>query len=117
LEENNSLEEYMQEKDRNRKLDGCVNTDLVGGNKFASDVIVTNKSHKYSSEAINELVKDVNSIIDRTFIDIAQAKFDINPKRVGNKDYGCEYCCFKDICYKTEKDYVDINVNKEDQDA
>lgn len=117
LEENNSLEEYMQEKDRNRKLDGCVNTDLVDGNKFASDVIVTNKSHKYSSEAINELVKDVNSIIDRTFIDIAQAKFDINPKRVGKKDYGCEYCCFKDICYKTEKDYVDINVNKEDQDA
>lgn len=45
-----------------------------------------------------EIIKDMN--------DILQGDFKINPKIYDGKDISCEYCNFKDICYKSQKDVV-----------
>lgn len=45
-----------------------------------------------------EIIKDMN--------DILQGDFNINPKIYDGKDISCEYCNFKDICYKSQKDVV-----------
>ena len=45
-----------------------------------------------------EIIKDMN--------DILQGDFKINPKIYDGKNISCEYCNFKDICYKSQKDVV-----------
>lgn len=45
-----------------------------------------------------EIIKDMNEIL--------QGDFNINPKIYDGKDISCEYCNFKDICYKSQKDVV-----------
>ena len=40
--------------------------------------------------------------------DIYNGDFTINPKRIDNDLIGCNYCEFKDICFRREEDIVDI---------
>ena len=46
----------------------------------------------------------INSAID----EILEGSFDINPKRIDNKLIGCDYCEFKDICFRKEEDIKDL---------
>lgn len=39
---------------------------------------------------------------------ILHADFSINPKVIGGKNIGCEFCKFHDICYMTEKNKVEL---------
>ena len=39
---------------------------------------------------------------------ITKANFDIAPKKIGKLNYGCNLCKFKDICYHTEDDVVEL---------
>lgn len=41
--------------------------------------------------------------IDEAITNIIEAKFDINPKRIGMDNVGCEYCQFRDICFMKEE--------------
>ena len=50
---------------------------------------------------INELMKN---IVDR--------KFDINPKYIEKKVDGCAYCEYSNICYKSLKDYINLEAKK-----
>ena len=43
---------------------------------------------------------------------ITNAKFDIRPKKKGKVDFGCDLCKFKDICYHTNDDYVELEERK-----
>ena len=38
----------------------------------------------------------IKNIIDN----IRNGNFDINPKKIGDKNYGCEFCKYKDICFR-----------------
>ena len=66
--------------------------------------------YSYSKVLDNSMLDKVEDIVNDTINkginDILDAKFDINPKRIGKDDIGCEYCPFKDICFKTERDVV-----------
>ena len=55
---------------------------------------------------INNLINLVNNKINDAYIGISNALFDINPKQIGFDNIGCEFCKFKDICFKSEKDIV-----------
>ena len=68
-----------------------------------------------TDEEYNELINLVDSKIDNMIDCIENAKFDINPVFI-SKDKsvtGCEYCKYKDICFRTNKDikYVDKKEN------
>ena len=45
-----------------------------------------------------EIIKDMNEIL--------QGDFTINPKIYDGKNISCEFCNFKDICYKSQKDII-----------
>jgi ATP-dependent helicase/DNAse subunit B len=46
---------------------------------------------------------------------IINTEFNIEPKKIGDINYGCEYCKYKDICYHTPKDIVELKeLTKED---
>ena len=44
--------------------------------------------------------------IDNAFDNILDAKFNINPKRVGKDNIGCSFCKYSDICFMKEEDVV-----------
>lgn len=58
---------------------------------------------------INKIDEIVDKNIKQATEDILSAKFDINPKRIDKDILGCEFCSYKDICYHTEKDYIDLD--------
>ena len=44
---------------------------------------------------------------------IIEGKFDINPKKIEKKLDTCNFCEYKNICYKSLKDYIYLSSEKE----
>ena len=63
-----------------------------------SKVLSDNDVYHIITYTKKEIIKDMNEIL--------QGDFNINPKIYDGKDISCEYCNFKDICYKSQKDVV-----------
>jgi len=57
-------------------------------------------------EEIIDLVKYTKNIINNNVDDIIKGDFTINPKIYNNKNISCEYCNFKDVCYKKDDDNI-----------
>ena len=43
---------------------------------------------------------------------IRNADFRINPKRIGKDLIGCEFCKYKDICFRREEDIISLKEYK-----
>ena len=79
---------------------------------------VTNKgfgtySKVLTEKQIDNIVKVTDDKINECCDAIINAKFDINSKRINNRNIGCEYCKFRDICFVTNKDYIDLEEIKD----
>ena len=57
---------------------------------------------------INNLINLVDKKIEEGSNNILDANFNINPKKINGINIGCEFCKFKDICFKKEKDMVNL---------
>ena len=91
-----------------------ANSNVLKGVKLKNDGSFYAYSKVLNNDQIDNLIdlteKNIDSSIDR----ILKGNFDINPKKIGfDNDLGCKYCKFKDICFKTNNDYV-IYEEKED---
>ena len=64
-------------------------------------------------DKFDKLSNIVDQKIDESINDILKGKFDINPKRIGTSNLGCEFCTFKDVCYMCEKDIVNLKEHKD----
>jgi len=89
-----------------------VNSELIHSMK------VTNKgfgtySKVLTEKQIDNIVKLTDDKINECCDAIINAKFGINSKRINNKNIGCEYCKFRDICFVNNKDYVDLDEIKD----
>jgi len=117
---------YEQLKENNLKLQGYSNEDINILNKFDSSFNDSKiiKSLKTTSKGfasyskvidntkIDKLTNIVDNKINNAIKDIISANFAINPKRIGKINYGCEFCKFKDICFMTENDIVNLKEYK-----
>ena len=117
---------YLEQKYNNLKLDGYSNSDPsilevfipdYENSKFVKSMKTTSKGfYNYakvlSDEQIENLIKIVDEKIDLARDKILNGEFDINPKQIGEEKLGCNYCKFKDICFKTNNDYVKLQENK-----
>ncbi len=74
-----------------------------------------NKNAKVlSDDEINKLISLTEENIDKCIDSILKGDFSINPKRIGyDKDVGCEYCKFKDLCFKKNEDYITLEEVKD----
>ena len=61
------------------------------------------------SDTMYLLIKYVKKHINLKTEEILNRDFTINPKFIENKDVSCKYCNFEDICYKTNKDYINLD--------
>ncbi len=62
---------------------------------------------------IDALADYTHKKIEEASNNILNAKFAINPKKIGDKNLGCEFCSFKDICYMNEKNIVNLKEYKD----
>lgn len=61
-----------------------------------------------SKEQMDKMIAFVDNKIEEAIQDIQNANFTINPKVIDNKNIGCEFCKFRDICYVNPKDLVSL---------
>lgn len=68
--------------------------------------------YAYSKVLSEKQMDEIDYIVDTKIKDatnkILDGNFDINPKKIGKDIIGCEYCSYRDICYKTDKDIVEL---------
>lgn len=115
---------YLEQKEASLKLEGYSNSNMNTLSKFDNSFAESNliKSMKLkkdgnfnanakvlSDEKINKVIELTEENIDKAIVNITSGEFPINPKRIGlDKNIGCEYCKFKDICFKKEDDFVKL---------
>ena len=64
------------------------------------------------SSDIDDYSLIVESKIEELMKNIIDRKFDINPKYIEKKVDGCAYCEYSNICYKSLKDYINLEAKK-----
>lgn len=109
---------YFDQKKELLKLSGYSNCDedvlkYIDKNYKDSNLITSMKMSSKGFYAYSKVLKEeefekLNNIVDNNINiaidDILNTKFDINPKVIENKNISCEYCEFKDVCFKTQND-------------
>ena len=116
---------YLELKKENLKLQGYSNSDttilsLFDNGYFDSKVI---KGMKMTSKGLGSKkvlddfqMENLSALaevkIKEAIQGIIDANFSINPKRIGNDNVGCKYCLYRDICFMSEKDIVDLEEYK-----
>ena len=90
------------------------NSKIIKGLKTLKDGSFSKHSKVLTNEDIQKIIKNTNIIIKDVINKIKNNKFDINPKIIDNKNISCEYCKFKDICFKTKEDEQLIEVSDGD---
>ena len=89
-----------------------VDTSYNDSNIIKSMKTTSNGFSNYAKVISSDQIDLLNKIIDKNIKDAAKnimdAKFDINPKEIDGKNYGCEFCNYKDICYMKNDDIVSL---------
>lgn len=110
------------ERKSSLKLQGYSNEDIgilekVDSSYENSKVIKSLKTtqngfYSYSKiitdKQIDMLYKIVDNKINEASNNILNGRFSINPKQIEDNLLGCSYCKYKDICYMTSKDIVNL---------
>ncbi len=95
-----SEEEKLSEFDKTYIDSELIKSMKVGNNGFYA------YAKTLTGNNMKKIIEIIDEKIDNALINIHNNNFDINPKIINNKNIGCDYCKFKDICYMTEKDAV-----------
>ena len=113
--------DYLKRKEETLKLQGYSNSDLsllkdfdpnyqnsnmIKGMRMSSKGLSSSKI--FDDIKIEKLKEITEQKINEAIKEISKANFDINPKRIGKENLGCKYCNFKDICFMTEKNIIDL---------
>lgn len=101
--ENQKILEYFD--------DDYADSSMIKGLKMSSKGFYA-YSKVVGNNMIDKILKITEDKINSSAQDILDAQFAINPKRIGSNNLGCEFCSFKDICFHTEKDIVNLKEYK-----
>ena len=92
--------------------------ELVDDSYVNSEVIHSMKKGNNGFYQYTKLISDrdilklsdiVNERINEVICKVKQGDFEINPKRFNNDLVGCEFCKFKDICFRKEENIKDLS--------
>jgi len=87
---------------------GYDNSKIIKGMKTLKDGSFSRYTKVLSNDEINKIVDITKMKIDEVIANIKNNKFDINPKVSGDRNIGCDFCKFRDICFVRKKDKVMI---------
>lgn len=117
---------YVEQKQDNMKLCGYSNSDLsilevfipdYEDSQFVKSMKMTSKGFYHYAKVLDDnKINNLVDYIDKKIIDardkILDADFEINPKQISSQKIGCDFCKFRDICYRTNNDFVKLKENK-----
>lgn len=83
-------------------------SEMIKGMSLTKDGNFSRYAKVLTDEEINKILSITEDKITSSIKDIYNGDFTINPKRIDNDLIGCNYCEFKDICFRREEDIVDI---------
>ena len=86
--------------------DDYLNNHIIKDLKFKKDGEMQKTTKILSNKEMDELALNVEEQIDKCINNIIKANFSINPKVLNAKNIACEYCKFKDICFKEKQDEI-----------
>lgn len=95
-------ENLICEFDSSYENSNVIKSIKVGKNGFSSYAKLVNEL------GIDKINKLVSSKVDECINSLYEGNFDINPKRIDDKNYGCEFCKFRDLCFRKEEDFVNL---------
>ncbi len=123
---------YEEQKESELKLDGYFldndyalslmdedydTKSYIKGVKYKNNHELYKTPRVLSAEQMQDITVKVAKIIDETIANIINAKYPINPKIIKNANVSCQYCQFKDICFKTPNDEVMIGGVSNEMDS
>ena len=82
------------------------NSNVIKSMRIKTDGDFYNYAKTLSEKEMNNLINLVDEKIEEAGNNILEANFDINPKKIDGINIGCDYCKFRDICFKKEQDVV-----------
>ena len=85
-----------------------TNSKIIKGLKTNNDGSFSKNSKILSDEEIDKIKQEVAAQITKVIESIKNNNFEINPKTSEAKNIGCEYCKYKDICFVTKDDEIEI---------
>lgn len=123
---NKDLDGTIKDEENKLKLDGYTINNEAIIKKFddtyeKSEIIksmsITQKGFSsYAKTVSNDDIEKINNVVDKKIEEVInnveEANFPINPKRIDNKLIGCDFCKFKDLCFRKEEDIVDLENTK-----
>lgn len=113
---------YQAEKEKMYRLNGYSldNEDILAKLDYNYQDSKVIKGMKKSSKGFYNYAKilttdnflNIKQLVTTKILEahekIKEADFAINPKNIGGNLVGCEFCSFKDICYKNEENEVNL---------
>ena len=99
----NSDESILAKLDRNYK-----DSKMIIGIKFNGDGSFHAKSKVLTTEQIDKIKNLAEEKIIESAKRITSADFTISPKVKGKTNYGCGYCKYRDICFRTPDDLEEL---------
>ena len=116
LKDNLKLEGYSNKnKDYIRLIDeNFENSSIIKSMKVKKDGDFYVYSKVLSDEEIDNLSNFTEQKLDEAASKILKGEFNINPKKIGKDNLGCQFCKFKDICYMEDYDIVKIEKGDDD---
>jgi len=122
----NTKKDYQEEKKNHLKLVGfCLEEEELLRKldiSYENSVLIkslkkgSNGFYRYSrvlsEEKFQKLEQIVHTKVEEADMKIRNADFRINPKRIGKDLIGCEFCKYKDICFRREEDIISLKEYK-----
>ena len=120
---------YLEQKKNNLKLvgystndktrlaafdDTYENSEMIKGMKVKADGELSSTSNSLSDEEMESIINLVDIKIKEAMDNILKTNFVINPKIKSNLNLSCGFCKFRDICYRSEKDFVYLSEEEEE---
>lgn len=87
---------------------GYENSKIIKSMKTLKDGAFSRYTKVLSNEEIDKIKDITKEKIEEVIENIKNNRFEINPKVSDNKNIGCEFCKFKDICFVKKKNKVEI---------
>ena len=89
------------------------NSEFIRGMKLTKSGTFSGYTKLVSDEELDELINIIDNKINSNRDNILNGEFSINPKQIGKDLVGCEFCKYKDICYRKNEDIVSLKEYKD----
>ncbi len=116
----------IEEKKKGLKLNGITFTDYdiqYFDDTYDNSEIIKNLKTKDGDFKLSKAVIDINErqnildkateLIEGAIDKVSNGEFEIHPLKIDGKVDACQYCKYKDICYKKYKDFNIKEISKE----